>query len=138
MIRVRPVKCCAMNHQNALLFQQVEHHAFVVADIEFLLIHFREAVQCALWFGAADPWHFIQHFVGDIALLTDTAFRRHQIINTLITTQGCLNSVHSRYVGTQTHLRQHFQTFDVIAGQVFSAADNHPAGTETGQTIVFR
>ena len=62
--------------------------------------------------------------------------RCHQVFNRLVAPQRGLDGQLCRYIGAQAHVGEHFDALDQVLRAVFGAADNHPAGTVAGGTVV--
>src|SRR5690606_4065485 len=60
-----------------------------------------------------------------------------QFVDALVAAQRRLHRELRGHVGTQAHVGQNLQPFDVVAGLVLGAAEDHPAGAEAGQPVRF-
>src|SRR5690606_37036526 len=107
----------------------------------YLRVDAREGIQRAHRLHAADAGNVIEQFVGTVALFVQVAGRQDQVVDALVAAQGGLDGVLGRHVGTQAHVGQHVQAFDVALGQVLGTGNRDPAGTEArhpiglGQTV---
>ncbi|RMM96865.1 hypothetical protein ALQ69_104060, partial [Pseudomonas savastanoi pv. glycinea] len=141
VIRVWPVERGALNYQQFFRKQQVEDEFFVVEDRAHLRVDARECIQRAHRLDAADAGNIVEQFPGAVALFQQAARRKNQVVDTLIAAQCSLNGVLARYVGTQAHVGQNVDAFDVALRVVFRPGNGDPAGTEArnpirlGQTV---
>ncbi|MNM78652.1 hypothetical protein D3C81_905620 [compost metagenome] len=124
-----------MNHQQLLGEQQVEDELFVVMDRADLGVDPRECIQRPHRLDAAHARNVVEQLPGAVALLQQAALGQHQVIDALIATQGGLDRMLARHVGTQAHVGQHVDAFDVALGVVFRAGNGDPAGAEAGHAV---
>ena len=68
MVGVGPVEAAALNHQNALLNQQIQHQLLVIVDGIHRRVQAREQIHGAHGFDAADAGNVSEHAVGQLPL----------------------------------------------------------------------
>ena len=61
MVGPPPVETAAVNSQNVFAAQEIEHHFFIVCDIELLDIYLGKCVKRALRLNARDAGDIRQH-----------------------------------------------------------------------------
>ena len=93
----------ALDDEDLLLSQQVQHETFVVDDVEAFPIQLRKGVQRAARLNAADAFDLIQHGVGDATLFVQTSARHDELVDALIAAEGGLDGMLRRHVRAQTH-----------------------------------
>ena len=123
----RPVKTRALHQQNLGFLQHFLDELLVIGDRVHLRVKLGEHVQGSARLDASHARNGGDQFMRQIALTTQASARTHKVVDALVAAQRGLNRPLAGNVGTQTHAREHVQTFDVITGPLFVTRDRHPA-----------
>ena len=113
MIRFIPVESATMYNQDSLLSQQIQCKFFVVVDVEFLHIQFRENVECGFRFLRRYSRNIIQQFIDHFSLFIDSSARLQILFYALISAKRRLNNRLCRYIRTKTHIGKHLDSLDI-------------------------
>src|ERR1035437_8340651 len=135
MVWIRPVEARSLGDQDLLGPQQVDDELLVVFDWVDIRIQPREAVEGTLRLYAADPRDGVQQFVCRVALLTQAAAGKDQIVDRLVTAQRALDRILRRHVRTHSHVRQQGQPLEEVLCAIARATDHHPATAEAGDAV---
>ena len=118
MVGLLPVEAFAWYQQDFLFMQQIESELFIVGDIEFLRVNFREDVEATLGFYRSNAVNAVEGVVHVFALFVYTSTGNHIAFYALVSPKRCLNDALRGNVGTQAHVREHIDSQDEVTSAV--------------------
>ena len=104
MIRFLPVKAAAVDQKDFFLTEKIQGKFFIICDVEFFRINFRENIKCCLGFYCSDSRDVCKGFVNKFSLFINPSAGNNIIIYTLMSAKCSLYNRLSRYIGSQTHI----------------------------------
>ena len=122
VIRLSPVKPRPLDDQKFLICQKIVSKLHVICNIESLYIYLRENVKCRLGLHCRNPRNIRQRLINILSLFINPSSRNGITVHTLVSPQGCLYNRLRRNIGTQSHVRKHIDSFNIVFGNSLISA----------------
>ena len=135
MVGLLPIKALAWHQQDLLFVQQIKSKLFIVGDVEFLRVDFREDVEAALGLYCGDAINAVKGVVHVFALFVYASAGNYIAFYALMPPKRRLDDALRWNVGAQAHVREHVDSQDKIAGTVAVARKNHPSNAVAGNHV---
>ena len=132
-----PVETGSLHQHHFGFLQHFQEELLVVLDGINLGIELGEHVKRSSRLDARHTRYSIDQLVSQVSLLAQTAAGIDQLIDALVSAQCRLNGPLPWHVGTQAHVGQHVQTFDVIFGRTLVACEKHPTSAVATRPVAF-
>ena len=111
-----------MDDQKFFVAQQIESKFFVVCDIELFRVNFREHVERSFWFDCGDTRNIAECLVNVFALLVNPSARNDVVVDALVAAKSGLDNGLGRNIRAETHVRKHFESFNIVLCDSFISA----------------